>query len=156
MEKLVESILKSILGTSRNEIEITKGPTGEWFAIQSSDTEESGFCQYQTWEVTNLNLYVDEDGNIMDGEYGIENISQPSCEELESINIIDFGTEVFNSRLERNYNDAKEKPELVNFVKDLITLLRSMDPHDILKFKYRYFTDEVSEFEYVPFKKESV
>ena len=156
MEKLVESILKSILGTSRNEIEITKGPTGEWFSIQSSDTEESGFCQYQTWEVTNLNLYVDEDGKIMDGEYGIENISQPSCEELESINIIDFGTDAFNNRLERNLKDALEKPELIKFINDLMTLLRSMDPHDSIKFKYRYFTDEVSEFEFKPFKKEAV
>lgn len=152
---LKESILKAVLGTSRNEIKIEKASNGG-FAIQSADTIESSFYQYQTWEVTNINLYVDMDGNITDGEYGIEFISQPSCEEIESVNIVDFGTEVFNSRLERNYNDTKEKPELVNFVEDLITLLRSMDPHDIIKFKYRYFTDEVSEFEYIPFKKEAV
>ena len=152
---LKESILKAVLGTSRNEIEITKSINGG-FAIQSADTIESSFYQYQTWEVTNINLYVDEDGTITDGEYGIEFISQPSCEEIESVNIVDFGTDVFNDRLDRNLKDALEKPELIKFINDLMTLLRSMDPHDIVKFKYRYFTDEVSEFEYVPFKKEAV
>ena len=155
MEKLVESILKAVLGTSRNEIEITKALNGG-FAIQSADTIESSFFQYQTWEVTNLNLYVDIDGNITDGEYGIEFISQPSCEEIESVNIVDFGTDVFNDRLDRNLKDALEKPELIKVVDGLITLLRSMDPHDVVKFKYRYFTDEVSEFEFKPFKKETV
>ena len=152
---LKESILKAILGTSRNEIEITKSINGG-FAIQSADTIESSFYQYQTWEVTNINLYVDEDGTITDGEYGVEFISQPSCEEIESVNIIDFSTEVFDGRLERNFKDASEKPELIKFINDLMTLLRSMDPHDVIKFKYRYFTDEVSEFEYIPFKKEAV
>ncbi len=152
---LKESILKAILGTSRNEIKIEKASNGG-FAIQSADTVESSFYQYQTWEVTNINLYVDEDGTITDGEYGVEFISQPSCEEIESVNIIDFGTEVFDGRLERNFKDALEKPELIKFINDLMTLLRSMDPHDVIKFKYRYFTDDVSEFEYVPFKKEAV
>ena len=149
---LKESILKAVLGTSRNEIEITKSINGG-FAIQSADTIESSFYQYQTWEVTNINLYVDEDGTITDGEYGIEFISQPSCEEIESVNIVDFGTDVFNDRLDRNLKDALEKPELIKVVDGLITLLRSMDPHDVVKFKYRYFTDEVSEFEYIPFIK---
>ena len=152
---LTQSILKAILGTSRNEIKIEKASNGG-YVIQSADTVESGFCQYQTWEVTNINLYVDEDGTITDGEYGIENISQPSCKELESVDIIDFDTEAFNNRLERNLKDALEKPELIKFINDLMTLLRSMDPHDVIKFKYRYFTDDVSEFEYVPFKKEAV
>lgn len=152
---LKESILKAVLGTSRNEIEITKATNGG-FAIQSADTVESSFYQYQTWEVTNINLYVDEDGTITDGEYGIEFISQPSCEEIESVNIIDFGTEAFDGRLERNLKDALEKPELVKFVNGLNTLLRSMDPHDVVKFKYRYFTDEVSEFDYKPVSKKAV
>lgn len=152
---LTQSILKAILGTSRNEIKIEKASNGG-YVIQSADTVESGFCQYQTWEVTNINLYVDEDGTITDGEYGIENISQPSCKELESVDIIDFDTDAFNNRLERNLKDALEKPELIKFINDLMALLRSMDPHDVIKFKYRYFTDEVSEFEYVPFKKEAV
>lgn len=153
---LKESILKAVLGTSRNEIEITKALNGG-LSIQSADTIESSFYQYQTWEVTNINLYVDEDGTITDGEYGIEFISQPSCEEIESVNIVDFGTDVFNDRLDRNLKDALEKPELIKVVDGLITLLRSMDPHDVVKFKYRYFTDEVSEFEFKPFiKKEAV
>lgn len=152
---LTQSILKAILGTSRNEIKIEKASNGG-YVIQSADTVESGFCQYQTWEVTNINLYVDEDGNITDGEYGIENISQPSCKELESVDIIDFGTEAFNGRLDRNLKDALEKPNLVNFVEDLMTTLNLMKVHDVVKFKYRYFTDEVSEFEFKPFKKEAV
>lgn len=152
---LVESILKAVLGTSRNEIKIEKALNGG-FAIQSSDTVESGFCQYQTWEVTNLNLYVDKDGNIKDGEYGIENISQPSCDELESVDIIDFGSESFNNRLERNLKDAKEKPELVKVVNGLLSVLEMMKAHDVVKFKYRYFTDEVSEFEFKPFIKKAV
>lgn len=152
---LKESILKAVLGTSRNEIKIEKASNGG-FAIQSADTVESSFYQYQTWEVTNLNLYVDKDDNIEDGEYGIEFISQPSCEEIESVNIVDFGTDAFNGRLDRNLKDALEKPELIKFINDLMTLLRSMDPHDTIKFKYRYFTDEVSEFEFKPFKKEAV
>lgn len=152
---LKESILKAVLGTSHNEIEITKALNGG-FSIQSADTIESSFYQYQTWEVTNINLYVDEDGTITDGEYGIEFISQPSCEEIESVNIVDFGTDVFNDRLDRNLKDTLEKAELIKVVDGLITLLRSMDPHDVVKFKYRYFTDEVSEFEFKPFKKETV
>ena len=55
---LKESILKTVLGTGRNEIEITKA-INEGFAIQSVDTLESGMCQYQTWEVTQIDLYVD-------------------------------------------------------------------------------------------------
>ena len=153
---LKESILKAVLGTSRNEIKIEKASNGG-FAIQSADTVESSFYQYQTWEVTNLNLYVDKDGNIEDGEYGIEFISQPSCEEIESVNIVDFGTDVFNGRLDRNIKDAKEKPELVKVVNGLLSVLEMMKVHDVVKFKYRYFTDEVSEFEYIPFvKKEAV
>lgn len=153
---LKESILKAVLGTSRNEIKIEKASNGG-FAIQSADTVESSFYQYQTWEVTNLNLYVDKDGNIEDGEYGIEFISQPSCEEIESVNIVDFGTDVFNGRLDRNLKDAKEKPELVKVVNGLLSVLEMMKVHDVVKFKYRYFTDEVSEFEYIPFvKKEAV
>lgn len=153
---LKESILKVVLGTSRNEIKIEKASNGG-FAIQSADTVESSFYQYQTWEVTNLNLYVDKDGNIEDGEYGIEFISQPSCEEIESVNIVDFGTDVFNGRLDRNLKDAKEKPELVKVVNGLLSVLEMMKVHDVVKFKYRYFTDEVSEFEYIPFvKKEAV
>ena len=143
---LTQSILKAILGTSRNEIKIEKNLNGG-FVIQSADTVESGFCQYQTWEVTNINLYVDKDGNIEDGEYGIENIS---------VDIIDFGTEAFNNRLERNYKDALEKPELVKVVNGLLSILREMKVHDVIKFKYRYFTDELSEFEFKPFKKEAV
>jgi hypothetical protein len=153
MNKLAESILKTILGTGRNEIKITKGPTGKWFAIESSDTVESSFCQYQTWEVTNINLYVNTDGNIKDGEYGIENISQPSCEELESVNIIDFNTEAFNNRLERNYIGAKEKPELVKVVYGLLSVLQMMNPHDVVKFEYSYYDDEVKNFEFKPFVK---
>ena len=149
---LKESILKAILGTSRNEIKIEKASNGG-FAIQSGDTVESSFYQYQTWEVTNINLYVDKDGNIEDGEYGIENISQPSCDELESVDIIDFGSEAFNNRLERNIKDALDKPELINFVEGLLTTLNLMKVHDVVKFKYRYFTDEVSEFEFKPFVK---
>ncbi len=153
---LKESILKAVLGTSRNEIKIEKASNGG-FAIQSADTVESSFYQYQTWEVTNLNLYVDKDGNIEDGEYGIEFISQPSCEEIESVNIVDFGTDAFNGRLDRNLKDAKEKPELVKVVNGLLSVLEMMKVHDVVKFKYRYFTDEVSEFEYIPFvKKEAV
>nr|DAV72207.1 MAG TPA: hypothetical protein [Caudoviricetes sp.] len=153
---LKESILKAVLGTSRNEIKIEKASNGG-FAIQSADTVESSFYQYQTWEVTNLNLYVDKDGNIEDGEYGIEFISQPSCEEIESVNIVDFGTDVFNGRLDRNLKDAKEKPELVKVVNGLLSVLEMMKVHDVVKFKYKYFTDEVSEFEYIPFvKKEAV
>ena len=152
---LKESILKAVLGTSRNEIKIEKASNGG-FAIQSADTVESSFYQYQTWEVTNLNLYVDKDGNIEDGEYGIEFISQPSCEEIESVNIVDFGTDVFNGRLDRNLKDAKEKPELVKLVNGLLSVLEMMKVHDVVKFKYRYFTDEVSEFEYIPFVKKEV
>lgn len=152
---LKESILKAVLGTSRNEIKIEKASNGG-FAIQSADTVESSFYQYQTWEVTNLNLYVDKDGNIEDGEYGIEFISQPSCEEIESVNIVDFGTDAFNGRLDRNLKDAKEKPELVKVVNGLLSVLEMMKVHDVVKFKYRYFTDEVSEFEYIPFVKKEV
>lgn len=152
---LTQSILKAILGTSRNEIKIEKASNGG-YVIQSADTVESGFCQYQTWEVTNINLYVDKDGTITDGEYGIENISQPSCKELESVDIIDFNTEAFNNRLERNLKDAKEKPELVKVVNGLLSVLEMMKVHDVVKFKYRYFTDEVSEFEYIPFVKKEV
>ena len=40
---LIQSILKTILGTSTNTIEITKASTGG-FVIQSIDTVESGMC----------------------------------------------------------------------------------------------------------------
>lgn len=149
---LKESILKTILGTGRNEIEITKA-INEGFAIQSVDTLESGMCQYQTWEVTQIDLYVDQDGMITDGDYGIEEICQPSCDELESSRQWEFKSEGFNNRLERNYNDSKDKKNLNQFLEGLITLLRSMDPHDIVKFKYSFYNDEVSEFNYIPFIK---
>ena len=149
---LKESILKTVLGTGRNEIEITKA-INEGFAIQSVDTLESGMCQYQTWEVTQIDLYVDQDGMITDGDYGIEEICQPSRDELESSRQWEFKSEGFNNRLERNYNDSKDKKNLNQFLEGLITLLRSMDPHDIVKFKYSFYNDEVSEFNYIPFIK---
>lgn len=149
---LKESILKTVLGTGRNEIKIEKALNGG-FAIQSIDTLESGMCQYQTWETYEIDLYVDQDGTINDGDYGIEAISQPSCEELEWAKQYEFNSEAFNNRLERNLEDAKEKPELVKVVSGLISLLKMMDPHDVVKFKYSYYDDEVSEFEYKPFTK---
>lgn len=155
MEKLVESILKTVLGTGRNEIEISKAHK-EAFAIQSIDTLESGMCQYQTWEVTEIDLYIDQDGNITDGDYGIEEISQPSCDELESSRQWEFNSEAFNNRLERNYNGAKEKPNLVNFINGLLSLLKMMDKHDAVKFKYSFYDDEISEFEYKPFIKKAI
>lgn len=152
---LKESILKTVLGTGRNEIKIEKALNGG-FAIQSIDTLESGMCQYQTWETYEIDLYVDQDGTINDGDYGIEAISQPSCEELEWDKQYQFNSEAFNNRLERNLEDAKEKPELVKVVSGLISLLKMMDPHDVVKFKYSYYDDEVSEFEYKPFIKKAV
>lgn len=59
---LTQSILKTILGTSTNTIEITKAPNGG-FAIQSIDTVEGGMCQFQTWVTSQIDLYVDKDGN---------------------------------------------------------------------------------------------
>ena len=41
---LTQSILKAILGTSRNEIKIEKALNGGY--IQSADTVESSFYQY--------------------------------------------------------------------------------------------------------------
>lgn len=152
---LIQSILKAILGTSSNIIEITKAPNGG-FIIHSEDCIESNLCQYQTWELTNLDLYVDKDGVILDGDYGIENISQPSCDEINSSVYVCFKDKGFNSVLERNYNNAKEKPELNKVVKGLISVLEYMKIHDKVVFKYRYATDEVSEFEYKPFIKSVV
>lgn len=153
---LKESILKTILGTGRNEIRIEKALNGG-FAIQSIDTLESGMCQYQTWEVTQIDLYVDQDGTITDGDYGIEEISQPSCDELESSRQWGFNSETFNNRLERNYNDCKDKPELNKVLNGILSILREMKAHDVIKFKYSFYKDEVSEFEFKPFiKKEAV
>lgn len=139
---LKESILKTILGTGRNVVKIEKALNGG-FAIQSIDTLESGMCQYQTWETTQIDLYVDQDGNITDGDYGIEEISQPSCD-------------VFNNRLEKNYNNCKDKSELIKVVSGLISLLKMMDPHDVVKFEYSYYDDVIKDFEYKPFIKKAV
>ena len=155
MNKLVESILKTVLGTGRNTIRIEKALNGG-FAIQSIDTVESGMCQYQTWETTQIDLYVDQDGTITDGDYGIEEISQPSCDELESSRQYEFNSEVFNNRLEKNYNNCKDKPELVKVVSGLISLLKMMDPHDVVKFEYSYYDDVIKDFEYKPFIKKAV
>lgn len=140
---LTQSILKAILGTSTNTIEITKAPN--WgFVIQSIDTIESGMCQYQTWETTQIDLYVDKNGNITDGNYGIETISQPTCEELESSYQYEFGSEEFNNRLERNYNESKDKKELNQFLEGLLTTLDYMNIHDKISFDYSFYKDEVS------------
>lgn len=149
---LIQSILKTILGTSTNTIEITKAST-KGFVIQSIDTIESGMCQYQTWETTQIDLYVDQDGKIVDGNYGIETISQPTCEELESSYQYDFNSEIFNSRLERNYSGSKDKLGLINYIKGLIDLLKIMDAHDKVKFEYSFYDDEVKNFEFKPFKR---
>ena len=130
---LTQSILKTILGTSTNTIEITKASTGG-FVIQSIDTVESGMCQYQTWETTQIDLYVDKDGKIVDGDYGIETISQPTCEELESSHQYGFNSEEFNNRLERNYNESKDKLKLVDYLKGLLDLLKMLDAHDKVTF----------------------
>lgn len=149
---LIQSILKTILCTSTNTIEITKASTGG-FVIQSVDTVESGMCQYQTWETTQIDLYVDKDGNIADGDYGIETISQPTCEELESSYQYGFNSEEFNNRLERNYNESKDKLKLVDYLKGLIDLLKMLDTHDKVTFEYSYYDDEVKNFEFKPFNK---
>jgi len=149
---LIQSILKTILGTSTNTIEITKASTGG-FVIQSIDTVESGMCQYQTWETTQIDLYVDKDGKIVDGDYGIETISQPTCEELESVYKYGFNSEEFNNRLERNYNESKDKLKLVDYVKGLVDLLKMLDTHDKVTFEYSYYDDEVKNFEFKPFIK---
>jgi hypothetical protein len=154
--KLVESILKTVLGTGRNVIRIEKALNGG-FAIQSIDTLESGMCQYQTWETYQIDLYVDQDGTINDGDYGVEAISQPSCEELEWSNQYEFNSEGFNNRLERNYNNCKDKPELVKVINGMISVLEMMNTHDIIKFEYSFYDDKISKFEYKPFiKKEAV
>lgn len=140
---LTQSILKAILGTSTNTIEITKAPN--WgFVIQSIDTIESGMCQYQTWETTQIDLYVDKNGNITDGDYGIETISQPTCEELESSYQYEFGSESFNNRLEKNYTNSKDKKELNQFLQELLTTLDYMNIHDKISFDYSFYKDEVS------------
>lgn len=140
---LTQSILKAILCTSTNTIEITKAPN--WgFVIQSIDTVESGMCQYQTWETTQIDLYVDKNGNITDGNYGIETISQPTCEELESSYQYEFDSESFNNRLEKNYNNSKDKKELNQFLQELLTTLDYMDIHDKISFDYSFYKDEVS------------
>ena len=149
---LIQSILKTILGTSTNTIEITKASTGG-FVIQSIDSVESGMCQYQTWETTQIDLYVDKDGKIVDGDYGIETISQPTCEELESVYKYGFNSEEFNNRLERNYNESKDKLKLVDYVKGLVDLLKMLDTHDKVTFEYSYYDDEVKNFEFKPFIK---
>lgn len=149
---LIQSILKTILGTSTNTIEITKASTGG-FVIQSIDSVESGMCQYQTWETTQIDLYVDKNGNITDGNYGIETISQPTCEELESSYQYEFKSEEFNSRLERNYNESKDKLKLVDYLKGLVDLLKMLDAHDNVTFEYSYYDDEVKNFEFKPFAK---
>lgn len=155
MEKLVESILKTVLGTGRNVIRIEKALNGG-FAIQSIDTLESGMCQYQTWETYQIDLYMDQFGTIIDGDYGIEAISQPSCEELEWTNQYEFNSEGFNNRLERNYNNAKEKPNLVNIIEGLMSLLKMMEVHDEVKFEYSYYDDAIKNFDYKPFIKKAV
>ena len=149
---LIQSILKTILGASTNTIEITKASTGG-FVIQSIDTVESGMCQYQTWETTQIDLYVDKDGKIVDGDYGIETISQPTCEELESVYKYGFNSEEFNNRLERNYNESKDKLKLVDYLKGLVDLLKMLDAHDKVIFEYSYYDDEVKNFEFKPFVK---
>lgn len=149
---LIQSILKTILCTSTNTIEITKASTGG-FVIQSIDTVESGMCQYQTWETTQIDLYVDKDGKIVDGDYGIETISQPTCEELESVYKYGFNSEEFNNRLERNYNESKDKLKLVDYLKGLLDLLKMLDTHDKVTFEYSYYDDEVKNFEFKPFVK---
>lgn len=149
---LIQSILKTILCTSTNTIEITKASTGG-FVIQSIDTVESGMCQYQTWETTQIDLYVDKDGKIVDGDYGIETISQPTCEELESVYKYGFNSEEFNNRLERNYNESKDKLKLVDYLKGLLDLLKMLDAHDKVIFEYSYYDDEVKNFEFKPFVK---
>lgn len=149
---LIQSILKTILGTSTNTIEITKASTGG-FVIQSIDSVESGMCQYQTWETTQIDLYVDKNGNITDGNYGIETISQPTCEELESSYQYEFKSEEFNNRLERNYNESKDKLKLVDYLKGLVDLLKMLDAHDKVTFEYSYYDDEVKNFEFKPFIK---
>lgn len=110
-------------------------------------------CQYQTWETTQIDLYVDKDGKIVDGDYGIETISQPTCEELESSHQYGFNSEIFNNRLERNYNESKDKLKLVDYLKGLVDLLKMLDAHDKITFEYSYYDDEVKNFEFKPFVK---
>lgn len=148
MEKLVESILSAVL----DSVEITKALNGG-FAIQSISTTESSMCQYQTWETEEINLYLDKNGTIVDGDYGVENISQPSCKELESSYQYKFGSKGFENWLNKNLEDNKEKEELNKVISGLVSILTDMKPHDVIKFNYRYFTDEVSEFEFKPFIK---
>ena len=94
MNKLVEVLLSVVLYSSRNEIEISKNHLGG-VAIISVYTEESGMCQYQTWETKEIDVYTDGEFNIVDGDYGIENMSQPSCEDLESQVEYDFKSSEF-------------------------------------------------------------
>ena len=142
MNKLVEVILSAILYSSRNKIEISKNHLGG-VAITSVYTEESGMCQYQTWETKEIDVYTDGEFNIIDGDYGIENISQPSCDELESQFEYDFKSDTFKKVLKENLDRNMSKKNLKYFLNIVIGIVESLEVGEKFAFTYSVLIDGV-------------
>lgn len=142
MNKLVEVILSAILYSSRNEIEISKNHLGG-VAITSVYTEESGMCQYQTWETKEIDVYTDGEFNIVDGDYGIENMSQPSCEDLESQVEYDFKSSEFKKVLKDNLERNMSKKNLKYFLSIIVKIVEGLEVNEKFSFTYSALIDGV-------------
>lgn len=142
MEKLVEVILSAVLYSSRNKVEISKNHLGG-VAISSVYTEESGMCQYQTWETKEIDVYTDGEFNIVDGDYGIENISQQSCEDLESQIEYDFKSDKFKKVLKDNLDRNMSKKNLKYFLNLIVKIVEGLEVDEKFSFTYSALVDEV-------------
>lgn len=142
MNKLVEVILSAVLYSSRNEIEISKNNLGG-VAISSVYTDESGMCQYQTWETEEVDIYTDGNYDIVDGDYGIENISQPSCEDLESQVEYDFKSDEFKEVLKKNLDRNVSKKNLKYFLNNIIKVVEDLDVNEKFSFTYSTLSDTI-------------
>lgn len=142
MNKLAEVLLSTVLYSSRNEIEISKNKLGG-VAISSVYTDESGMCQYQTWETEQIDIYTDGDYSIVDGDYGIESISQPSCDELESRFECNHSSDEFKKVLKDNLDRNLSKKNLKYFSNLVVKIVEGLDVNEKFSFTYSALIDKV-------------
>ena len=142
MNKLVEVILSAVLYSSRNKIEISKNNLGG-VAVISVYTEESSMCQYQTLETKEIDIYTDGEYNIVDGDYGIENVSQPTCEDLESQVEYNYKSDEFKKVLKDNLERNTSKKNLKYFLNIIIKIVDSLESGEKFSFTYSALIDTV-------------
>lgn len=151
MNKLVEVLLSAVLYSSRNEISISKNQLGG-VAISSVFTDESGMCQYQTWETEQIDIYTDGDYSIVDGDYGIESISQPSCDELESSFECNHNSDEFKKVLKDNLDRNMSKKNLKYFLSLIVNVIEELEVHEKILFRYSALSDTIKNIEMPVYK----